>query len=568
MFCPEMCRFACPVAVASANDALTPSNKVALLYKHGRWPVRSRTDGEKWPLYACTGCGRCTEYCLYKVQVADLLFEARKQHPWSRAVGLGGDDIYAKKCALECEQKLLEGPPKSLIRKLQGRRWLLHESVWLSRRLGRRATVDDFVARLMASGIELVVPAAHGIDTIDCGGESPTYARLFPSDALRMARMIWERDMKRADGVLCFSTGCREHLLRALDGVPVVYAGGEEEAVLNASGGTASTLVLYNPLSGSGDGGWKLRHKEIKAALAAEYDLKPVSGTERASMLIRSALRDGTRRIIVCGGDGTVSDAAQGFVDISGEGVRLVKSDAVLGVLPIGRGNDFFRSLTEGSMLPGRSAWERGLELLKNGVVKPVDAGLITMSASGRNNKKSVFINITSLGYGGLVVDRVLGKKGWIARTPLGCGGTAYIAQTLVSLAAYKPVGMAISVDGRELYSGPVFSAFVLNGWYNAGGARWSRSARLDDGLFDVLLFEPRGVMETLLTMPRMKSGEWNGVLRAHGARGGRVEVKLLPGARERLRHPMLEADGDLPEPPDADTAVFEILSGAIRVIR
>jgi hypothetical protein len=75
--CPEMCRFACPTAVVSANDAVTPCNKMSLLHKEKRWPGRAGGGGPLWALYDCTGCGRCSTHCVYDMPVADQLFAAR-----------------------------------------------------------------------------------------------------------------------------------------------------------------------------------------------------------------------------------------------------------------------------------------------------------------------------------------------------------------------------------------------------------------------------------------------------------------------------------------------------------
>src|SRR5262249_47981854 len=84
-FCPEMCRFSCPSAVVSGNDAVTPCNKNSLLYKEEKWPGRASAGGPLWTIYDCTGCGRCTEFCVYEMPVADQLFAARAAHPWEPA---------------------------------------------------------------------------------------------------------------------------------------------------------------------------------------------------------------------------------------------------------------------------------------------------------------------------------------------------------------------------------------------------------------------------------------------------------------------------------------------------
>ncbi len=269
-YCPEMCRFSCPTAVASGNDAVTPCNKMSLLHKEKRWPGRAAAGGPLWPLYDCTGCGRCTDYCVYGVPVADTLLAARAEHAWDPARALAasltdavdpagdlahelGDEAGARRrsqafVARAGEGVLLAEEPKSVhylrslghpaelawefalgpghlrswSERLSGRGWLVHESVWLSRRLGRAEAVAEWVARAREAGITLVLPFHHGRDCIDSGGEG-AYARLFEAQALRMARDVWERDRHRAQGIVCFGERAAAHLRRALSGeAPVV----------------------------------------------------------------------------------------------------------------------------------------------------------------------------------------------------------------------------------------------------------------------------------------------------------------------------------------------------------
>jgi ferredoxin len=274
-YCPEMCRFSCPTAVSSGNDAVTPCNKNSLLYKEERWPERSSGGGPLWPIYDCTGCGRCTVYCVYGMPVPDQLFEARKRYGWSRAWNVAakltaaddpigdladelGDSENAQKRLQEFSrlfsgQCLVEEPKalfflkrngrsaelswknifddssaddalfgQQLRKHLQGRKWLVHESVWLSRRLLCAGSVNVLITRAQGKGVELVLPFQSGQDCIDCGGEG-VFDRMFPDQASIMAREIWERDKHRADGVFCFSKRCAAHFKRVLGPeVPVV----------------------------------------------------------------------------------------------------------------------------------------------------------------------------------------------------------------------------------------------------------------------------------------------------------------------------------------------------------
>jgi dimethylglycine catabolism B len=76
VFCPKLCRSACPVSNAEPRETITPWGKMsaAWLTAHGDVPVSSSHAAPAW---ACTGCYACRESCDHRNVVADVLFEAR-----------------------------------------------------------------------------------------------------------------------------------------------------------------------------------------------------------------------------------------------------------------------------------------------------------------------------------------------------------------------------------------------------------------------------------------------------------------------------------------------------------
>lgn len=237
VYCPEMCRFACPVATTTGNDVFTPCNKISFLYKRDRWP-EFLTKGELWPIYGCTGCGRCTEYCKYGVPVADKIFKARRKFVWEKAKQLTKEKLSSD---LLQELGILDGnfnyvesklgahicveSSSRLEAELKGRRWLVHESVWSSRRAEQYKSVAAFVTSLQAKGIDLIFHHHSGRDCLDCGGEG-AYKSLFPEDARKMACDIWRRDRERVDGIFTLSSRCADHFRKSLGSkTPVIWAG-------------------------------------------------------------------------------------------------------------------------------------------------------------------------------------------------------------------------------------------------------------------------------------------------------------------------------------------------------
>jgi len=76
VFCPKLCRSACPVSNAEPRETVTPWGKMsaAWMAAHGDTPTdRSHAA----PAWACTGCFGCREACDHRNPVADVLLDAR-----------------------------------------------------------------------------------------------------------------------------------------------------------------------------------------------------------------------------------------------------------------------------------------------------------------------------------------------------------------------------------------------------------------------------------------------------------------------------------------------------------
>src|SRR5580658_10404404 len=76
VFCPKLCRSACPVSNAEPRETVTPWGKMSLSWMtaHGDLPAdRSHAA----PAWACTGCFACRESCDHRNPVTEVLLDAR-----------------------------------------------------------------------------------------------------------------------------------------------------------------------------------------------------------------------------------------------------------------------------------------------------------------------------------------------------------------------------------------------------------------------------------------------------------------------------------------------------------
>jgi Fe-S oxidoreductase len=76
VYCPKLCRAACPVSNAEPSEALTPWGKMSASYFLAREHVPPEQAHTRLP-YACTGCLACRERCDHGNEVATVLLDAR-----------------------------------------------------------------------------------------------------------------------------------------------------------------------------------------------------------------------------------------------------------------------------------------------------------------------------------------------------------------------------------------------------------------------------------------------------------------------------------------------------------
>ena len=76
VFCPKLCRSACPVSNAEPRETITPWGKMSAAWMAANGDVPIDTSHAA-PAWACTGCFACRESCDHRNVVADVLLDAR-----------------------------------------------------------------------------------------------------------------------------------------------------------------------------------------------------------------------------------------------------------------------------------------------------------------------------------------------------------------------------------------------------------------------------------------------------------------------------------------------------------
>ena len=261
------------------------------------------------------------------------------------------------------------------------------------------------------------------------------------------------------------------------------------------------TALVVNPLSGG------RRADRLRTELAAAFREVAPGGVVRetreqggAEALVRECLEEGFGCVAVAGGDGTLNEAVNGYLEPidPGDGdpsPRAVNPDACLAVIPMGTGGDFRRTI---GLEPDPLA---ALSLLTGDSTRRCDVGHATyVDGSGRTASR-FFLNVTSFGLSGHVVRYVNSST---HRLP---GSLNYFVATLRAFAVYTNTRVrAVIEDAQRCVERSVLVA-VANGRFFGGGMEVAPRARLDDGLLDLMLFGDLGLPDFVLQSQKFYSG-------------------------------------------------------------
>jgi diacylglycerol kinase (ATP) len=285
-------------------------------------------------------------------------------------------------------------------------------------------------------------------------------------------------------------------------------------AVVNpAAGGSAGAAALV-PLA-----------KALRAA-GAEVLVEYSRGLEHATTLAR----DGARRghvVLGVGGDGMA-----GCV-----GGALAGTDAVFGIVPAGRGNDFARQLG----VPSDTA--ELATLLLEAEPRAVDA----IEANGAPVLGSVYAG----------VDAVANENA--NKTRLLRGSAAYYVGALRAVLGWRPADYRITVDG-EVRERRGYTVVAANSGYYGFGRHIAPDAEVDDGLLDIVVIKHASRALFFSVMRELEDGTHVRRPQVEVMRGREARIELVTPGRTLP----YGADGEL---PGTLPVTARIMPGALRVL-
>ena len=219
-------------------------------------------------------------------------------------------------------------------------------------------------------------------------------------------------------------------------------------------------LLLVNPKSGKQAA--KQNFFDIINNLSLKYEVT-VHITKSTEDLIETAKNTTFTRVIVCGGDGTLSGAVQGIME------NPLHDKIRIGYIPSGTANDVASTLD----IP-KSMAAGALYVVRNGA-KPHDIGIF-------NDRP--FVYTASFG----TFTRVSYETSQDAKNLL--GGFAYLLNGAQELIRVKGYDVTIEYDGKVMEKKDITFCSVSNTHYLGGGLIKMPTdfARLDDGKLELLI--------------------------------------------------------------------------------
>jgi YegS/Rv2252/BmrU family lipid kinase len=306
---------------------------------------------------------------------------------------------------------------------------------------------------------------------------------------------------------------------------------------------SAKPLIIVNPRSGGGlsERRWARLAGRIADGLG-ELDVAFTKARGDAIDIARREAAAGRRLVVALGGDGTISEVANGILRAGAGGTTD------LGVIPRGTGGDFRRSLD----LP--SDMEAAARRIRDGRVQVVDAGRarFVAAASGEVTER-FFVNVASFGFSSEVASRANASSKRFG------GKVAFLAATVRAIVSYDNTDVWLSVDGRPRQRRRVLLAAVGNGRYFGGGMKICPTAALDSGRLDVVVVGDFSRGEVLARVGRLYDGTHLELEEVHNLHAHTVTAEPV------------EPDAQIPVELDGETpgrlpATFEILPAALRV--
>lgn len=275
----------------------------------------------------------------------------------------------------------------------------------------------------------------------------------------------------------------------------------------------AKICVILNPTAGKGAA--KKALPEIETclnALKVEYDLILTEEPGHAISLAEKAGLNGYHTVAAVGGDGTVNEVINGLMVASEKGALTAK----LGVIPVGRGNDFSFGMGIPQDVPS------ACRLLLNGKSRKIDIG---WAQGGDYPEGRYFGNGIGIGFDAVVGFEAAKLPSFISGMP------AYLIAALKTIFLYFDAPLLrIEIDG-EFQEQPCLLVSMMNGRRMGGSFMFAPESEADDGLLNLCIAHQVSRLQVLGLFPKVMNGTQQDHPAIQMPTGKSIVVEALKGS-------------------------------------
>jgi diacylglycerol kinase (ATP) len=201
-----------------------------------------------------------------------------------------------------------------------------------------------------------------------------------------------------------------------------------------------------------------------------EYEIIYTQYPNHATEISKECGQKGIFAVVAVGGDGTINEVAKG----------LVHTQTALGIIPFGSGNGF--------------SYHIGIRRNVVAAIKTLNKCCITTIDTGLANGR-FFINVAGLGLDATVAykTKLNTKRGFLP----------YFINTLKESIGFRFLDLTITTPDK-VWEGEYAMAVVANGSVYGYDFAVAPIAKLDDGLFDILLVKKTYIFRYFMLVPKM----------------------------------------------------------------
>ena len=316
-------------------------------------------------------------------------------------------------------------------------------------------------------------------------------------------------------------------------------------------------LIIVNNAAAKARLAWPVIQDQLHAA-AVNFDFYDTSHPSDATTKTRAALRAGVTTIVVVGGDGTLSEAAEGFFEFSDSVQELpsaINPSAALAILPAGTGDDFARGL-----MGQRAPLDQWLAILVAHCKRDANTTRAVDVLYGLCDgyvKPFICLNASSMGIGGETAARVAAQGKFMRRFS---GEARFALAAMAGLVNWRERRVRVVVDHKEILDGPVNLAAVANALYAGGGMMFSPQARFDDGKLDVVTASGLNRANVVRELTRIHEGGHVANPKVRITQGTKVRIETF-SSEDVMK---IEADGNV---RGVTPVEFRVMPGALKFV-